>query len=291
MAINDKGLIQATRGTIFVAPAETALPDDLSQFTLNTESVGDWQNFGHTSNDNKLSWNVDGGDATSHDTWLVAGARTTYASTTLTFTGNSVQTDADTLKTIYNAWVAESGLVIASVEKVEQKLAFVILGYDPGNDEYFGTYLPNVSFTYSNLPDFSGDNFVELSFTGTANASTTLPVSPSGRRGTYAFIPPELFSAKNAKPVVSVAVSPATASVKVGETAKLTVAFTPADATNQKYTATSSDDTKATVAVSGTTVTVTGVAATAANTPVTVTVTSADGAKTATAAITVAAKA
>lgn len=292
MAVNDNALVQATRGTLFVAPAETPLPDDLSQLTLGVDTVGDWKNFGHTSNDNKLTWNKDGGDATSHDTWLVAGARTTYASTTLSFTGSSVQVDADTLKLIYNAWVTDSGLIVSSVETVEQKLAFIVLGFDSGANEYFGTYLPNVSFAYSNLPDFSGDNFVELSFTGTVNASTTLPVNPNnGRRGTYAFIPPELFGGVANKPVQSIDLAPATVSLNVDASTDLTVSFTPADATNQKYTVGVSDNAKATATVNGLTVHVTGKAATDANKPVTVTVTSEDGAKTATANVTVTPKA
>lgn len=289
MAVNDNALIQPVRGTLFVAPAETPLPDDLTQLTLSVDTVGDWKNFGHTSNDNKLTWNKDGGDATSHDTWLVAGARTTYASTTLSFTGNSVQVDTDTLKQVYNGWVTDKGLVVSSVETVEQKLAFIILSYDSGNDEYFGTYLPNVSFAYSNLPDFSGDNFVELSFTGTANSSTTLPVNPvNGRRGTYAFIPPELFAGKQATVAVTgIGIAPATLALNVDATADLTVAFTPANATNQKYTVAVSDPAKASATIEGLTVHVTGKAATDAGKPAVVTVTSEDGKKTAATNVTV----
>lgn len=266
MAINDNALLQATRGTLFWAPAETPLPEGgVKQFKLMTEELGAWKNFGHTSNDNKISWNIDGGDATTHDTWLVAGARTTYATKNLTLTGNSVQVDKDTLSFIYNGWDSPDGGVVVSVDSQEQKLALFVLCYDSGNDEYFGVYLPNTSFNYTSLPDPSGDNFMELSFTASVNSSTVLPVNPNnGKRGTFALYAPTLFDAGS-----SISVTPATADVKVDGTVDLTVVVTPA---GTAFTAASSDEAKATVTVNGDKVTVTGKAVTDAGKPVTITV-------------------
>lgn len=92
--------------------------------------------------------------------------------------------------------------------------------------------------------------------------------------------------------VKSIALTPATAEVKVGEDVELTVTFTPADADDQTYTVTSSDDTIATATIKDgapSTVTVHGVKD--ATDPVTIKVTSTDGAKTATARVTVVPKA
>lgn len=83
MAINADGLIQASRGTLFTAPAKTALPTKVSSFLLNSGTVAaagsgsvvNWENIGHTSNNNKISFSKDGGDTTTKDTWLVAGAK------------------------------------------------------------------------------------------------------------------------------------------------------------------------------------------------------------------------
>lgn len=77
--------------------------------------------------------------------------------------------------------------------------------------------------------------------------------------------------------VESIAVEPATLSVKVGETKTFTVKFTPTDATNKNYTAVSDKTNFATVTQLVNVVTVRGVAEGTAN----ITVTSEDGSKTA----------
>ncbi|MDQ6472434.1 Ig-like domain-containing protein [Flavobacterium sp. LHD-80] len=81
-------------------------------------------------------------------------------------------------------------------------------------------------------------------------------------------------------PVTSVAVSPTTASILVGNTTQLTATVSPTNATNKNVTWSSSNTAVATVNASGL---VSGVAAGSA----TITVTTVDGAKTATSAITV----
>ncbi|HHE5127547.1 TPA: Ig domain-containing protein, partial [Proteus mirabilis] len=77
--------------------------------------------------------------------------------------------------------------------------------------------------------------------------------------------------------VESIAVEPATLSVKVGETKTFAVKFTPTDATNKNYTAVSDKPNFATVTQLVNVVTVRGVAEGTAN----ITVTSEDGNKTA----------
>ncbi|WYX00649.1 Ig-like domain-containing protein [Proteus vulgaris] len=83
--------------------------------------------------------------------------------------------------------------------------------------------------------------------------------------------------------VESIAVEPATLSVKVGETKTFTVKFTPTDATNKNYTAVSDKPNFATVTQLVNVVTVRGVAEGTAN----ITVTSEDGSKTAKCVVTV----
>lgn len=83
--------------------------------------------------------------------------------------------------------------------------------------------------------------------------------------------------------VTGASVTPATLSVKAGETGTFTVNFTPTDATNKSYTVVSDKTNFATVSKLANVVTVTGVAAGTAN----VTVTSEDGAKTAKCVVTV----
>ena len=67
MAINGDALLQAARGTVFTAPAKTAIPTaGVNQFLLNSGSVNVgtadtpvWDNLGHTSNSNKISFSKD----------------------------------------------------------------------------------------------------------------------------------------------------------------------------------------------------------------------------------------
>lgn len=89
--------------------------------------------------------------------------------------------------------------------------------------------------------------------------------------------------------VDSVTVTPATLSVAVGKTSTVNVSVLPQDATDTTITAVSGDETKATVRVDGSTVTVAGVAATDAGKPVAVTVSA--GGKQATVQVTVTAAA
>jgi uncharacterized protein YjdB len=91
--------------------------------------------------------------------------------------------------------------------------------------------------------------------------------------GAYEYVAPNV-------PVTSVSVSPTTLSVAVGANSTLTKTISPANATNQTVTWTSSNTSIATVNASGV---VTGVAAGSA----TITVTTQDGNKTATCAVTV----
>lgn len=91
------------------------------------------------------------------------------------------------------------------------------------------------------------------------------------------------------KMVQSIKADPATLSVQAGSTATFEVVPTPSDATNMRVSAESADTTKATVTVGGSTVTVTGVAAT--DTGKTVAVTATAGGKSVTVQVTVTAKA
>lgn len=195
MAISDV-ILQLSRGTIFTAPAETALPAaGLNGFTIDADELDPWTNLGDLSDDNKVSFSIDGGDPTTLATWRRSNARTTYGTKTLTMTGNSVQLDADTLKFIYNGWDSGNGGVAVALDTPEQKLAIFVLGYDPGVNKDFGIYIPNMSFNWAGLPDLTGDNFAEVSFTASAQNSNTLP-KRNGKQATFAFYPPEAFAPK-----------------------------------------------------------------------------------------------
>lgn len=205
MSVNDKGLIRATRGAVFYAPAETGIPTEgVKAFTLDGDQVAageaTWQNLGHTSDDNRLAFSADGGEAETKDTWLMAGAATTYSPTMLKVAGHLLQADADSLKFLFSGWDSGDGGVIASAAKKEQSLALFVLAYDSAKATKFGIYLPKTSFTYSSdgLIDLASDSFVEFGFEAQALTSSTLPKSDDGRSGTFSFYPTEAFTAATA---------------------------------------------------------------------------------------------
>ncbi|NMM93870.1 Ig-like domain-containing protein [Bifidobacterium oedipodis] len=290
MSVNLKSVMQPLRGTIFTAPAETELPDDLTQFAdLTVEKVGDWVNLGHTSNDNKIEFSFDGGDPEALATWLMDNARTRYSDSTLTFTGNALQGDKDTVKLIYNGWEALGGrMIVATLNKRAVDMAFLVVAKDTAENITMGLYLPNVSFAFNGLPNFTGDNFAEFGFTGSVKASSSLPRGPKGEQGTWGLIVPEAFVPPVA--VTGVTVAPTAVSVEAGKTATFNVTIQPSDATDTGFTLDGVDETKFTTSINGKTVTVTGVAETENAVNVTVKA-KGDETKTATVAVTVTPKA
>lgn len=202
MAINGDALLQAARGTVFTAPAKTAIPTaGVNQFLLNSGSVKVgtantpvWDNLGHTSNSNKISFSKDGGDTTTIDTWLMAAARTSTEAPTITVSGASVQGDKATLKKVTGGWDGDHGGVIVPIKPIVQKLALFVLAYDDGDNLSFGLYLPETDFTFDTI-DLTGDEFAEFSFNAVVKSTDALKKGPNGETGGYALFSPEDFAA------------------------------------------------------------------------------------------------
>lgn len=202
MAINGDALLQAARGTVFTAPAKTSIPTaGVKQFLLNSGSVkvgtADtpvWDNLGHTSNSNKISFSKDGGDTTTIDTWLMAAARTSTEAPTITVSGASVQGDKATLKKVTGGWDGDHGGVIVPIKPIVQKLALFVLAYDDGDKLSFGLYLPETDFTFDTI-DLTGDEFAEFSFNAVVKSTDALKKGPNGETGGYALFSPEDFAA------------------------------------------------------------------------------------------------
>lgn len=200
MAINGDALLQAARGTVFTAPAKTTIPTaGVKQFLLNSGSVkvgtADtpvWDNLGHTSNSNKISFSKDGGDTNTIDTWLTAAARTSTEAPTITVSGASVQGDKATLKKVTGGWDGDHGGVIVPIKPIVQKLALFVLAYDDGDKLSFGLYLPETDFTFDTI-DLTGDEFAEFSFNAVVKSTDVLKKGPNGETGGYALFSPEDF--------------------------------------------------------------------------------------------------
>ena len=198
MAIKDDSLIVGTRGAVFIADAEKQLPD-LSKFSLTAETVEGtdgvtYTNIGHTSVDTLPEFSIDGGDSTSHDTWLKTKVRVTYEAVTGTVTIDSVQGDKENLKLIFNAKdMSDGGLAIA-LDKREQKKAMFIFIVDSDTNQKLGFWIPNASLSYNELPTLNQDDFVEYKMVGDILGSSTLPAADNGDATSIAIYGPEAFA-------------------------------------------------------------------------------------------------
>lgn len=253
MSINNSALTQANRGTLFIAPENEPLPSNLGDFVLGSPKVGNWENLGHTSNNTKPAFAVSGGQASNLDTWLQANTSTTYSDTTGTLTVESVQGDAETLKTIYNGADFKNGVAFGLEKQAQRKALFLI--WQDGRGARMGVYMPSTDLTYNSLPNMGNNDYVSFGLQASILTSTILPAGPSGKPTCMVIFSPDQFGAST--PVTGVTVIPPTASVAVGASKTLTAAVEPSDA-NQSVRWSSSDPAIATVDDTGK---VTGVAA------------------------------
>ena len=204
MAINADGLIQASRGTLFTAPAKTALPTKVSSFLLNSGTVAaasggsgsvSGENIGHTSNNNKISFSKDGGDTTTKDTWLVAGAKSSTEAPTITVSGASVQGDSATITKGTGGWAGDQGGIVVPLQPVVQHLALFVLAYDDSDKLSFGLYLPETDFTFDNV-SLADEDFAEFSFNAVVKSTSVLKAGAHGEVGAYQIFAPETCTEK-----------------------------------------------------------------------------------------------
>src|SRR5690242_9840379 len=98
MALDANALILPGRGTVFVAPVDTAPPTNTQLATISpTAPPTGFECLGHTSRDNTVSYNKDGGDVTQLGTWWDDAVSSTQDPINWSLTVNSLQVDALTL--------------------------------------------------------------------------------------------------------------------------------------------------------------------------------------------------
>lgn len=198
MAINNSGLMQAARGTIFIAPAKTALPAKLSSFALTADNIaagsgtGTWTNGGHSSNGTKPTFTKDGGEITQHDTWLMEGAKSTVGSSTVTVAITSVQADKASIQQVTGGWAGTTGGTVVPLTPVTQKVAIFVLAYDSADKLSFGFYAPEADSVFDAF-NLSGDDFIEFSYNASVKPSESLKKGPNGEVGAYQLFGPDEF--------------------------------------------------------------------------------------------------
>lgn len=193
--VNADAIISPKRGTIFVAPADSKLPTDMTKFLLNTDTVDPWHNLGHTSADNLPTFDKSGGETTSYSTWLQANARTKTEDVTYSMTAKSIQADTTTLKLIFSGWDGSVTGAVAVAPGSSTRLALLVFSYDTTAKNAFGVYVPRATVAPDGIVDLSTD-FAEFGFTATFEASPSVKPNTDGTQGTFEFLPAESFKVK-----------------------------------------------------------------------------------------------
>lgn len=97
MALNDNALLVVGAGNYFTAPVGTPAPADLSAL----DSI--WESVGHTSIEDIIGFNAEGGEATVLGTLQNPAVRTSRTKRTESFDITIQQFDTDSLKLYYGA--------------------------------------------------------------------------------------------------------------------------------------------------------------------------------------------
>ena len=162
MALDDLAVLKAGAGHFYTAPIGTALPTD-----LRNPGAG-WTHMGHTSVQDILAAQSEGGDVTTLRSLQAKSLRTSIAPRTESFGMNLLQFDKAALKLYYGANAAETDTgVRPSQNPVPTEAAWLVVFLD-GNSAA-GIYAPKASF-------FRGDDF---SVSDTENlAQLNLKVTP-----------------------------------------------------------------------------------------------------------------
>lgn len=166
-------LVVPGRGTVFHAPANTIAPTTpLTAFTLQGEPPAAWRTFGHTSKQNVVAFNREGGESTTLDTYLQDGVRTIQSSSTSwSLTLNALQLDIDTLDIAFNGeWDAAGTryLIPATAAPIKRAL-FVLLADNSGQ---VGFYIPNAEISASGPPSIDPAQFMEFPITANILAAS-----------------------------------------------------------------------------------------------------------------------
>ena len=194
MGFNANATTIPGKGTVLIAPPDTAAPDYETVDPTGALSGG-WIALGHTSRDNNVSLSKGGGDATQRGSWWDDALRSTYDPITWSVNINSIQIDGTTLGLAFGGGTQDgtAGTYDVAGSIAPQKRAIFILIVD--GTSRMGIYIPNTTITIGDAPQIAVDAFFEITLTAQMlNSETT------GKR--FRFYHPGLITAA---PVVTTA--------------------------------------------------------------------------------------
>lgn len=148
MALNNKATLAVGTGHFYIAPVGTAYPK-----AAVTSPPTPWEEIGHTSLEDIISFDSEGGEATVMGTLQAPSLRTSYSARSESFAIVLQQFDTDGLKLFYgsNAKVdAVTGLLNVPTHPTPTEKAFLAVFIDGAN--FFTIYAPRTEI-------FRGDNF------------------------------------------------------------------------------------------------------------------------------------
>lgn len=184
MAADSTALVVPGNGTVFKATENTKMPTGgISAFSLLGTPPTGWTSLGHTSTDNTVAFNRDGGDATKLGTWLQDGVRTIYAADDWSLTIGTLQVDKDSLDLAYNgAFDTDNGYIIPSSNGGTSTALFVLCQDGTGQ---LGFYIPSTTTKLGDAPSIDTEKFFETPLRASIQpaATTAIPALADGRAG------------------------------------------------------------------------------------------------------------
>lgn len=179
MGFNAGATIIPGKGTVLVADPDTAVPTDYLTLdpgpngNMATAAVG-WEAMGHTSRENTVALNKEGGEATQIGSWWDEALRSQYAPTNWNINVNSLQVDALTLGLAFGGGTLDTTAgSYAFGDIVPQAKALYVLMIDSGGNR-MAFYIPNTTVSIGDAPELAVDAFFEVQLSAAMlNSPTT----------------------------------------------------------------------------------------------------------------------
>ncbi|MGW7270813.1 phage tail tube protein [Streptomyces sp. NPDC054864] len=172
MALIDDAAIVAAGGFIFVAPADTAKPETITD--PKNPGAG-WESVGHTSLDELPEFGRDGDDPEVKGSWQNSKLRQTTPDVTYSVTFQSIQSTSLTYQMYFGAGPAavqaDKSFRIPATPVPQVKALLVILA---DGTNYLPLYHPRVSLLGSDAVGMEADDFVTYPIKGTFLGSSVI---------------------------------------------------------------------------------------------------------------------
>ncbi|MDS2171610.1 hypothetical protein Q7C18_02760 [Nesterenkonia sp. CL21] len=180
MALADDAVLKVGIGHFYTAPVGTPRPTDLA-------NIGpEWEHMGHTSLEDILSSNVEGGERTQLGSLQRRALKTSVSGRTESFTINLLQFDTDSLQLALgsNARINDDGDIEVPETPVATERAWLFLFFD--GETVGGIYASRASFIAAesiSISDTESLTQLPLEVTPMSDGDSTSP---------YRFIPPRV---------------------------------------------------------------------------------------------------